>query len=350
MGKRSGFEGKTVLVTVGSGTIGSEIVRQLLTHKPRVVRIYSRDETKQAHLRLELPDDAPVRFLIGDIRDRDRLECALEAVDLVFHAAALKHVSSCEYNPFEAVQTNVIGTQNLVQACRETGVARLLFISTDKAVNPVNTMGATKLLAENLLRSSQEWNPRLVLSTVRFGNVLGSRGSLIPMLVHQMEKRREVELTSPEMTRFMMTISDAVNLVLEASRVSRGGELYILKMPALCILDLVEVFIEEYCMVRGWDADSISVRTVGARPGEKVHEELLTAEELPRARELDEMCVIQPATQKAQGKSVLSAHYRSDCCELLSRQEIRELLGRSGVLNRLRVENLMPPVVEEPVH
>lgn len=343
------LQGRSVLVTGGTGSIGSEIVRQALASAPRVVRIFSRDESKQEHLRSQLPEDSPVRFLIGDVRDRDRLRCALEGIDVVFHAAALKHVPACEYNPFEAVQTNVLGTQNLIQASRDTAVSRLVTISTDKAVNPMNTMGATKLLAENLVRASQEWNPSLRLSTVRFGNVMGSRGSLLPVLVRQMERHREVRITSDAMTRFMMTIGDAVGLVLEASRRSEGGELFILKMPAMRVRDLIDVFVEEYSYRRGWDPDGILRREIGIRSGEKLHEELLTAEECTRMREEDDMYVVSPRAADGQDAWRFSPpeSTHSGQASLLDREGIRELIERTGFLEEVGLDTPLTRFLEE---
>lgn len=342
---------RTVLVTGGTGTIGSEIVRQLLEGGAKIVRVFGRDETKQALMRVRLGEAAPVRYLIGDVRDQDRLATALDGVDVVFHTAALKHVPACEYNPFEAVQTNVLGTQNLITACRNTGVERLVYISTDKAVNPVNTMGATKLLAENLVRASQEWNPNLVLSTVRFGNVIGSRGSLLPLLVRQMEHNREVHLTCDAMTRFMMTIQDAVTLVLQAARVSRGGELFILKMRALRVSDLVEVFVEEYATRRGWDPDGIVIREIGARAGEKLHEDLVTAEECARLEDRRDMFVVQPRwrVEDAAATQTPPADCHSGTAELLDRNEIRALLADTGLLDCVGLDTPLTSMLEEPV-
>lgn len=333
------FRDKTILITGGTGTIGSEVLRQVLEQQPRVVRIFSRDETKHAQQRLELPRSAPVRHLIGDVRDLERLRCALDGVDVVFHAAALKHVPACEYNPFEAAQTNVLGTQNLIQGCREAGVGRFVYISTDKAVRPVNTMGATKLLAENLVRASQEWNPSMTLSVVRFGNVLGSRGSVLPLLARQMEERRRVDLTSSRMTRFMMTIGDAVHLVLQAANTSQGGELFVLKMPALLVRDLVEVFVDEYSARRGWQPGSVEICEAGIRAGEKMHEDLITPEECSRLEERDGMFVVRPLWQ-GQGQDVpveTPDACHSDRCRKLERSEIAALLERSGIFERLQV-------------
>jgi FlaA1/EpsC-like NDP-sugar epimerase len=302
-----------------------------------VVRVFSRDETKQAELRLALGDRLPIRYLIGDIRDLDRLRCALEGVDIVFHAAALKHVSACEYNPFEAVQTNVVGTQNLIQACRGAEVRRLVAISTDKAVSPNNTMGATKLLAENMVRSAQEWNSKLRMCSVRFGNVLGSRGSLIPILTQQIAQRREVELTSRAMTRFMMTIPDAVDLVLRAAEEATGGELYILKMAALRVSDLVEVVIDQVCRAHDWPPERVRVREIGPRPGEKTHEVLITAEEQRRVADRGRYYVVRPgiATVADPDEAPLRAEFCSQRATPLSKAGIRELLDRSGALGEL---------------
>ncbi len=335
----SPYSGQTVLVTGGTGTIGSEIVRQLIQQGAEVIRVLSRDETKQAHLKAQLNHEPGVRFLIGDIRDLERLRTALQGVHTVFHTAALKHVPACEYNPFEAVQTNIVGTQLLVQACRDAGVRRLVYISTDKAVNPSSTMGATKLVAENLIRASQEWNSELTLSTVRFGNVLGSRGSLLPMLADQIREHGEIQLTSTSMTRFMMTTLDAVRLVLEAGASSRGGELWILKMPALRVADLARVFAEEFCERSGADFRSIETVEIGVRPGEKMHEELVTVEEWQRLETRDDFYVVEPNFRQPgpiRSDRELPRELSSQTAPLLDDQGIRELLARSSYFGPVR--------------
>ncbi|MEM7261698.1 MAG: polysaccharide biosynthesis protein [Planctomycetota bacterium] len=332
--------GRSVLVTGGTGTIGSEIVRQVLAQRPKVLRIFSRDETRQADLRLSFGDPPELRFLIGDVRDLPRLRSALDGIDVVFHAAALKHVPACEYNPFEAVQTNVIGTQNLITACRETGVERLVCVSTDKAVNPVNTMGATKLLAENLVRATQDFSPGLTLSSVRFGNVLGSRGSLLPMLAQQIETDRRVQLTSRVMTRFMMTIEDAVSLVLGSMESCRGGEICILEMQALLVADLVEVFVDEYCAIRGIDRSTVEIAETGIRPGEKIHEELMTLEEYSRLERRNGTYVVQPhrgGEGAPANAAILPDEFHSARAQHLDRDQILALIERSGILDHFRM-------------
>jgi len=207
---------RTVLVTGGTGSIGSEIVNQVLQYKPRVVRVLSRNEYNQYAMRRELGDRGDLRYLIGDVRDRDRLMRACEGVDVVFHASALKHVAICEYNPFEAVKTNVLGTQNLVEAALNYNMELLVGISTDKAVSPTNTMGATKLLAERMILSASQYkgDRRTRFGVIRFGNVLASRGSAIPMFIEQIRRGGPVTITHPQMRRFFMSIPQAVELAL----------------------------------------------------------------------------------------------------------------------------------------
>ncbi len=290
------FSGKKILVTGGTGSIGSEIVRQLLKYEPEVVRIFSRDETKQFFLHEELQEHGNVRYLIGDVRDKDRLSTAMEDVDVVFHAAALKHVPSCEYNPFEAVETNIRGTQNLIRAAVQNEVERVIAISTDKAVNPINVMGATKLVVERLISSAQfsvGLRPTK-FACVRFGNVVGSRGSVIDLFREQIKRRGPVTVTDPEMTRFLMLIPEAVGLVFQAMSMMQGGDLFILKMPVARLGDLVQVAIEEMAPHLGHQPSDIEIKKIGNRPGEKMNEELMTSEEALRAQETDSMFIVVP--------------------------------------------------------
>lgn len=296
MGHEGGecLAGRKVLVTGGSGSIGSEIVRQLLERDVRVVRVFSRDETRQAGLQQSLNAGERVRFLIGDVRDRERLTRALEGIDVVLHAAALKHVPACEYNPFEAVQTNVVGTENVLTASRQAGVKRVVLISTDKAVSPSNTMGATKLLAERLIAAAHQSMGGMTLCAVRFGNVLGSRGSLLPLVRRCIREGRPVNITDAEMTRFFMTIGQAVELVLRAAQAARGGEVFVLPMPKIRIVDLMAVVIAQECAMRGVPPTTVPVNEVGIRPGEKLHERLLTPDEAERAYLRGGLVVIEP--------------------------------------------------------
>jgi len=327
------FENKSIMVTGGTGSIGSEIVRQVLEQKPRVIRVYSRDETRQLELQKEIGEKSNVRFLIGDIRDKDRLEKAIEDIDFVFHAAALKHVPACEYNPFESVKTNVLGTQNLIDAAMEEEIEKFISISTDKAVNPTSTMGATKLLSERLACSANRYRGkrRTLFSCVRFGNVLASRGSIIPMILQQIQRGKPVNITDKRMTRFIMSIPQAVRLVLKSVQIARGGEIFILKMPSVKIIDLIEVFIEEFVYKRGNYKKKIKIEEKNTRPGEKLYEELMTTEEAKRAYETDDLLIIPPEDSEEYKKDIKAQpvrkiSYTSKYGPQLSREEIREML------------------------
>ncbi|WP_025688197.1 UDP-N-acetylglucosamine 4,6-dehydratase family protein [Paenibacillus zanthoxyli] len=287
------YTDKVVLVTGGTGSIGSEIVRKILSSNPKALRIYSRDESKQFEMQQELKEYSNVRYLIGDIRDQKRLNYAMEGVDYIFHAAALKHVPSCEYNPMEAVKTNVVGVQNVIEAAIEHNVKKMVAISTDKVVNPTNTMGATKLLSERLISAANHYKGSrgTIFSCVRFGNVMGSRGSVIPLFRDQIAKGVPVTITHAEMTRFMMSIPQAAQLVLDAAEHSQGGEVFVLKMPILKITDLAQCLIESYNQATGTGTSSEIIET-GIRPGEKLYEELMTLEESERAFENNKMYII----------------------------------------------------------
>ncbi len=339
------FKGKKILVTGGTGCIGSEIVRNLLKYNPKVVRIFSNDEDNTYRMMNEVGDGAKMmheipdlRFLIGDVRDKERLMLAMEDINIVYHAAALKHVPLCEYNPFEAIKTNVLGAQNVIEAALESKVDRVIGISTDKAVNPVNTMGATKLLAEKLMIDANQGKgtKKTIFSTVRFGNVSFSRGSVIPLFEEQIQHKKPVTITNPEMTRFMMSISDTIELVFKATLLAKGGEIFILKMPVVRLDDIVDVIIETYAKKYGYKKDTIIKRTIGLRPGEKMFEELMTESEAEIAFETKDMLIIPPqielpnikheaADYEGAEKSRLKRYVSRDV-DLLSKQDIKKLL------------------------
>ena len=320
------YQNKTILVTGGVGSIGSELVRKLLKHDPRVIRIFDNNESGLFDLEHELRlERKKIRFLVGDIRDKVRLKMAMEDTDVVFHVAALKHVPSCEYNPFEAVQTNVLGTQNVIEAALESNVEKVINISTDKAVNPINVMGATKLLAERLTATADQYKgakKRTILASVRFGNVLESRGSVLPLLRAQI-KEKFVTITDPAMTRFFMPRSKAIELVLRAGEMAKGGETFILKMPAVRIFDFVKVVIVDLAPQYGFSPEEIEIKTIGERPGEKTHEELMTAEEMLRVKETDDMFILMPNQVKL--RDVGNKGYFSKG-SFLSKEEIEKLL------------------------
>jgi len=289
------YRGKRILVTGAAGSIGSQLVRQLLSYEPAAIRVFDNNETGLFELEEDLGTDA-VRLLIGDVRDRDRLLMAMDGIDIVFHASALKHVPLCEYNPFDAVKTNVLGTQNVLDAALEAEVGKVINVSTDKAVKPANVMGATKLLAERLTISANYYSGRrkTVFSNVRFGNVLNSRGSVIPLFMKQIRDGGPVTVTEEEMVRYCMHIPDAVRLILMAGNLARGREIFILKMPVVRIIDLARVMIDELAPRYGHKPGHVQVKIIGKREGEKLFEELMTEEESERAFENEEMYIIYP--------------------------------------------------------
>lgn len=336
------LKNKVVLVTGGAGSIGSQIVSQLIEYEPAGIRIFDNDENGLFNLLQELrghKDYIRLRFLVGDIRDKYRLNRAMEGVNIVFHAAALKHVPLCEYNPFDAVETNVLGTQNVLNAALDRNVNKTIVISTDKAANPISTMGATKLLAERLAIDANTYTgySDTLFSCVRFGNVLGSRGSIIPFLEKQLSKGGPVTITDPNMTRFVMNSSVAIDLVLRATEIAQGGEIFIFKMPALKMNDLIEVAIEKLASKYGYKAEEIKIEKIGLRPGEKIHEELMTKDELERALESPEMFVLlsylsgigKKRVYKLPDcfKKIQAKTYSSENAKLLTKEEIRLLLN-----------------------
>tara|TARA_B100001093_G_scaffold125368_2_gene117927 strand:- start:2852 stop:3862 length:1011 start_codon:yes stop_codon:yes gene_type:complete len=331
------FKGKKILVTGGCGSIGSEIIRQLMKFNPEIIRVF--DNNEAGHFRLFQEHDSPViRNLIGDIRDRERVMRAMEDIDIVFHAAALKHVPFCEYNPFEAISSNVIGTQNVVDAAIREKVSVFVGISTDKAVSPMNTMGATKLLSEKIITNAPIGKSHVKFCCVRFGNVLNSSGSVIPTFSEQISNGGPVTITSKEMTRFFMSLRQAVTLVLEASQMSQGGEIFILKMNAVRITDLAEVLIENYCDKNKLDSSSIGQDIIGVRPGEKLHERLVNQEEEQYLKEEGDMFVLTNSllseyhgfAKKSKNQAVFSLD--SSSANLLNKNQIKEILQEEGIL------------------
>lgn len=283
---------KTILVTGGTGSIGSVLVKRLFSYQPKQVRVFSRDESRQYYLSEELNSPKNLRLFIGDIRDRDRLDFAFRDVDYVFHAAAMKHVSFCEYNPFEAVKTNVNGSQNIIDMALKHNVERVVAISTDKAANPGNIMGVTKLLMEKLMINANYYSgkSRTRFSCVRFGNVAWANGSVLPLWKAQAMQNNRIDLTSREMTRFIMSKQQAIDLTLKAATLSQGGEIFIFKMSSIRIEDLATLFIDKYFA----EAD-IEIRDIGSRPGEKLHEEIYTPNGAVKyIFENDEMYILVP--------------------------------------------------------
>lgn len=279
------FNDKTILITGGTGSFGSNCVRHLLEeHEPRTIRLFSRDELKQSELKNKYPDDERLRFFIGDVRDRERLMQATKGVDLILHAAALKQVPACEYNPFEAVQTNILGAENIAAAAIQNDVPCTLLLSSDKAVNPVNLYGATKLCAEKILIQANAYAAYSVarFATARYGNVVGSRGSVVPIFLRQAEEG-ELTITDERMTRFWITLPQAIEFVLTRIPMMEGGEIFVPKIPSMRVADIAAAI-----------APEVPCTVSGIRPGEKLHEVMLTEDESRHARELEDCYLIYP--------------------------------------------------------
>ena len=338
------LQNKNILITGGTGSLGRELVREILKHDPKVVRVFDVDETEQFEFHHELKEhEDTVRFLLGDVRDRERLIRAAEDVDIIFHTAALKHVMACEYNPFEAVKTNILGIQNVIDAAIINNVEKIIFTSSDKAVNPSNTMGATKLLAERLMTAANYYKGKrnCTFSSVRFGNVMGSRGSVIPLFRQQIKARGPVTVTDREMSRFMMSMSQAIELVFRSAQLAQGGEVFIFKMPTVNIADLAEVLIEELAPQYGYKAEDIDVNIIGTIPGEKMYEELMTEDEATRSLEREDMFIIAPLIIDGLSKYGSSAYdatpirskdYVSKDVVPLTKDEIRAILKSDGLI------------------
>jgi FlaA1/EpsC-like NDP-sugar epimerase len=290
--------GKRIMVTGACGTVGAELVRQLLSgEEPAEVIGIDNNETELFNLDQEYLADSRVNFFIADIRDRNELTRRMQGIDVVFHAAALKHVIVCERSPSQAVSTNIEGIQNIISAALENDVEKVVFTSSDKAVNPTNVMGTSKLMGERLMTAanSQKHRDGPVFLSTRFGNILGSRGSVVPLFHNQIASGGPVTITDEEMTRFVMSCEQAVELVINTTTLGRGGEVFITKMPILRILDLAKVMIDELAGRYGYKSEEIEIKVIGQKPGEKLYEELMSDEETRRAVELSKYFSILPA-------------------------------------------------------
>ncbi len=281
------WNNKVVLVTGGTGSFGKKFIKVMLQeYHPAKIIVYSRDELKQHEMRTSGYDDPSIRYFIGDVRDRERLSRALYGVDIVVHAAALKQVPACEYNPMEAIKTNILGSSNVADAAIENGVEKVLALSTDKAVNPINLYGATKLAAEKLLIQSNAYagGRKTRISCTRYGNVVGSRGSVVPLFLKQRESGH-LTITDERMTRFWISLEQGVRFVIRCIEQMQGGEVFVPKIPSMRMLDLAKAM-----------APEAEIEIIGIRPGEKLHESLISEDEARTTVELPDMFVVQPAS------------------------------------------------------
>jgi len=341
-GNGKAFAGKRVLVTGGTGSFGHQIVDRLLEENPAEIRIFSRDEDKQVRMSEEYgmghqyPRKSALNFVIGDVRNQHSVREAVRGIDIIFHAAALKQVPLCEYHVWEAVQTNVLGAQNVVLAALEENVEKVIAVSTDKAVKPVNAMGMTKSIQEKLFTAANfhKSGKRTVFLCVRYGNVVGSRGSVIPLFKRQIEAGGPITITDPRMTRFMLTLPQAIELVFQAVTKGKGGETFVLKIPAALVTDVAEVMMESLS-----PGKKLPVDIVGVRPGEKIHEVLVSEAEAVRTIRDENTYVILPQIGLEETRSfyeqksfVSFSEYSSDAAQRLDKAAIRSLLASTGWL------------------
>ncbi|MBM7569276.1 polysaccharide biosynthesis protein [Paenibacillus sacheonensis] len=326
------FTNQRILVTGGTGSWGYELIRQLLPQQPKQIIVFSRNESSQVAMSRSF-EDPRLSFCIGDIRDKEALMRACERVDYVFHLAALKHVPVCEDQPYEALKTNVIGTQNVIEAAIANGVKRVIYISTDKAANPSNFYGMTKAIGEKLIVYANLLHSETTFVCVRGGNVLGTNGSVVHLFTDQIKNKRQVRITDMNMTRFFLTLQDAITLLFKASMESVGGEIFVMTMPTCRIIDLAAVLMEDM----GIDAEMVET---GIRPGEKIHEILLTEHESLTTVSYDEEYLVILPTLDIPG---LRQHYAanpkvdfdsySSAVALMTKDEIRSMLVRGGFLS-----------------
>jgi UDP-N-acetylglucosamine 4,6-dehydratase/5-epimerase len=322
------IRGSTFLITGGTGSFGHRVARHLLDLGPAEIRIFSRDEKKQWEMAQAYPG---LRYMIGDVRDRRRLAEAMRGVDLVFHAAALKQVPSCEVAPAEAVKTNTIGTLNVCEAATAAGVRMVVALSTDKAVKPVNAMGMSKALMEKIVCSQNSHAASPIFCCVRYGNVMGSRGSVIPLFMKQIKRREPLTVTAPQMTRFMLTLDDSVDLVVRAMQSAQGGEIFVRRAPASTVQDLANAMRLRYSELGGQHP----ITTTGIRPGEKIHEVLVNEYEIQRAVSDDHIFVIHPEYRPVTPDTPvpLGEEYTSENTTRLSDPDaISALLDRMGTI------------------
>ncbi|MCO6429481.1 MAG: polysaccharide biosynthesis protein [Deltaproteobacteria bacterium] len=349
------FKNSTLLITGGSGSWGMELTQQFLkNHSPKQVRIYSRGEAAQVRMRRLLHDDPRLRFIVGDVRDLDRLKQACRGVDYVFHLAALKHVPVCEENPYEAVRTNVIGTQNVIDASIRSGVKKVIDVSSDKAASPLNLYGTTKSVGEKLFISANMLSSETTFICIRAGNVLGTMGSVVPLFRSQILRSNLLTITDESMTRFFMNLDQVVTLVLDACREAVGGEIFVLEMPAMKIGDLAEV------MQQNLGNATTTKKIIGKRPGEKVHEILVSRDESERTYVKGKYFVILPmikipAVESSYDPSKLKPvpfeEFSSNNTRILNHAEIKTMLDNEHWLSKKRLpqDDILPEeILQDP--
>ena len=325
MSRKLLFENKTILITGGTGSLGQALTKRLLEYNVKAVRIFSRNESKQIEMENIFKVDR-LRFFLGDVRDLPRLNKAVEDVDFVFHAAALKHVPKIEYNPFEAIKTNILGSENIINACLTNNVEKAVCVSTDKAVSPLNIYGATKLLMEKLFVTANNYLNEEKYKTkffgVRYGNVLGSSGSVVPLFIEQIKSKKKISITDASMTRFSITMSEALDFILHATELGTGSEIFVPKLRAYSLLDVKEALFEML--------ENTGEEIIGIRPGEKLNETLINSEEIRYSWEIDNMYMISnPEIMKTYPKAEKIKNmkmYSSDSVDKIPKDELKQLI------------------------
>ena len=319
------FKNKIILISGGTGSIGTGIVKQLLQCKPKMIKILTNDENSIFESRKLLGEISQIKYIVGDIRDNDRLRLAMRNVNIVFHAAAMKHIDICEQNPFDAVKTNVVGTSNILEASIIEGVSKFVLISTDKATNPTTTLGASKLLAERLTQDASSYveGKKTIFSIVRFGNVIDSRGSVFQIFYNQLKNNLPITVTDSQMTRFIMSISDAASMILKISLIAQDGETFILKMPSVKIEELAKSMVEVF--KRRTNQKNIpKVKISKVREYERFYEILVTSDEIPFCYDLGDMYKLS----KKQSKSILSdTQFNSETGKKISKIKLEKIIN-----------------------
>lgn len=332
------FNDKVILITGGTGSWGNELTKQLLEEcNPKEIRIYSRGEPRQVQMKIKYYNEPRIKFIIGDVRDKNRLTIASRDVDYIFHLAALKHIPICEENPWESVLTNIYGTRNVIEAAIENKVEKVIDISTDKAVDPFNLYGICKACGEKLMIAANTESKDTSFVCIRAGNVIGSSGSVVPLFREQIIKNNEITLTDRKMSRYFLTLREAIKLVFKATYESFRGEIFVMKMPAAKITTLAEVMIEAL------GNDKTRIKTIGIRPGEKLYEVLISKYESPRCIESGDYFIILPQirlpkTEKyyAGRKHAKITEFNSKNTRIMSKRELKEILTREGFLSKKR--------------
>lgn len=329
------FRGKQILITGGTGSLGQALTERLLQMDVERIKIFSRNEEKQIKMENRF-HDKHLRYFIGDVRDLKRMELAFEDVDIVFHAAALKHVPIVEYNPFEGIKTNIIGSQNVIEASIKNSVEKVICIGTDKAVSPLNTYGATKLLMEKLFVSANYYlNPikhPTKFIAVRYGNVFGSSGSVVPKFIDQIKQKEKITITDPNMTRFSITMNNALDFVLESTVIGEGSEVFVPKLKAYSIMELKDALTEIF--------GSVEIKIVGIRPGEKLREVLINEDEMKYTWDMGKTYLISnPLMYEILGKRHSEEKkiakmkiYASDMVERISKEELKQIISKTYVI------------------